>query len=66
MTTRLAKAATKAIGYAKMGTHEAITLGLEAGLHVQGHMSYYGHTLEDEKEGIRAFVEKRETRFTGR
>ena len=66
LATKFAKAATKAIGYAKRGVHEAMTLDLEAGLHEQSHMSYYGHQLEDEKEGIRAFKEKREPRFTGR
>ena len=65
LAQRLSKAATKAIGMAKMN----LLKGLDTDLRSVNIFESYGNALffksEDRKEGVDAFLNKRETRFKG-
>ncbi len=65
LAQRLSKAPTKAIGMAKMN----LLKGLDSDLTSVNIYESYGNALlfrsEDHKEGVDAFLNKRETRFKG-
>jgi enoyl-CoA hydratase/carnithine racemase len=62
---RLAKAATKSIAVIKEQMRAQLDLSYESATHhsISVRNSY---TLEDQEEGVKAFLEKRQARFTGR
>lgn len=62
----LAQAPTRAIGYAKMALHGGLDMGLEQGLDYDSFATHLSLETEDREEGLRAFLEKREPRYTGR
>jgi 2-(1,2-epoxy-1,2-dihydrophenyl)acetyl-CoA isomerase len=62
---RLASGPTKAIGWAKRMLHDGLTLDRESFLRAEGtYVELVSHTL-DSKEGVAAFMERRETEFKG-
>jgi 2-(1,2-epoxy-1,2-dihydrophenyl)acetyl-CoA isomerase len=63
---RLAKAPTVAVGLAKWLVNQAAETGLEAGLANEAFALELSSRSRDFKEGIAAFVEKREPRFDGK
>ena len=66
LATRLAKGPTKAIRWTKVSVNKILrdtaNLVLDTSLALEKHCFY----TEDHKEAVRAFVEKREPKFTGR
>ena len=64
--TRLAKAPTKAIGYAKRLINAAEDGTLEDNLALEAQLQDLAGRTDDHAEGVAAFAEKREPRFVGR
>jgi len=62
LATKLAKGATKAMGLLKKGLNQ----GLASRYDFEVPIALQSEQTEDAKEGVRAFVERREPRFTGR
>lgn len=63
---RLAGGPTKALGFTKQIINNSLTLPLAAVLDFEAYGQYLTGKTEDNKEGVRAFAEKREPRFQGR
>ncbi len=55
-----------ALRYAKEAVNKGLDLTLEQGLRLEADLYFLLHTTADRTEGIRAFLEKRTPRFTGR
>lgn len=66
LAKRLAQGPTKAIGLAKRAINNALHMDLEALLEYEVHAQVIAGASDDHKEGIAAFNEKRQARFTGR
>ena len=62
----LAKGATRSIGLIKLGVQQGIEMSLSCGLTLERELQNRLFVTEDAKEGISAFLEKREPRFKGR
>jgi enoyl-CoA hydratase/carnithine racemase len=62
----LASGAAKAIGNIKLAVHEGLAAGLEAGLERERALVEELFSSDDGREGIAAFVEKRQPAFSGR
>lgn len=63
---RLAKKAPLALMYAKEALNRSLDLPLSAGLTLESYLHALACASEDKKEGIEAFLGKREPRFKGR
>ncbi len=63
---RLAQQAPLALRYARRAVLEGTHLSLAEGLHLEAVMAAVLRTTDDREEGVRAFREKRQPRFTGR
>lgn len=66
LATRLENSATKAIGLMKHAMHSSVGLNYEQAFKLQTLSTLASYYSEDHKEGIQAFVEKREPKFTGK
>ena len=66
LATELAGAATVAVGLAKTLIHRNLEVGLHTGLQTEGIYEELAVRSDDFKEGINAFVEKRDPDYTGR
>jgi len=66
LATSLASAPTRAIGLIKRTLNRALTLDLDALLSYEARIQEIAARTEDHREGLRAFLEKRAPRFTGR
>ncbi len=62
----LAKGATVAIGAAKRAINQGFDRPLEEGLAIEGEAFRMVMASEDAREGLAAFLEKREAAFQGR
>ena len=63
---RLARGPTRAIGLAKRSINHAVTAQLETSLEYEAALQSVAGSTADHAEGVAAFAEKREPRFTGR
>ena len=63
---RLAEKAPVALRLAKESVNQALELPLSEGLAVERKNFYFLFATEDQKEGMRAFLEKRKAQFKGR
>ena len=63
---RLARGPTRAIGLAKRSINHAVTAELEESLEYEAALQSVAGSTADHAEGVAAFAEKREPRFTGR
>ena len=63
---RLAEKAPVALRLAKESVNQALELSLQEGLAVERKNFYFLFSTEDQKEGMRAFLEKRKAQFKGR
>jgi enoyl-CoA hydratase len=66
MAARLAEKAPVAVRLAKESINQALELPLAEGLAVERKNFYFLFATEDQKEGMRAFLEKRRAQFKGR
>ena len=66
LARRLAAMPTRALGLIKRGFNASFTNDLEAQLTLEAELQREAGRTEDYAEGVRAFVEKRKPRFTGR
>lgn len=65
LALRLAQGPTKAIGLAKRAMNRALSMDLEQLLEYEVYAQETAGASADHKEGIAAFLEKRQARFTG-
>ena len=65
-SSTLADGPTLAYGLTKRAMHKASGLSLDEALSYESQLQEVAGRSEDSREGIRAFVEKREPKFTGR
>ncbi|MDE3058501.1 MAG: enoyl-CoA hydratase/isomerase family protein [Bacteroidota bacterium] len=63
---KLSQAPTRAIGLIKRTLNKAMASDLDSLLEYEAMMQDLASRTEDYKEGVRAFLEKREARFTGK
>jgi 2-(1,2-epoxy-1,2-dihydrophenyl)acetyl-CoA isomerase len=66
LAARLAAGPPHALGQAKALLNRAALLDLETALSFEAYAQSNAITTEDHAEGVRAFLEKRQPRFTGR
>lgn len=66
LATRLASSATKTIGLMKKAMHASTNLDYEQAFKLQTLSTFASYHSEDHKEGIQAFIEKREPKFIGK
>lgn len=66
IAAKLAAAPTKAIGLIKRTLNKALSSDLDSLLDYEAYVQEAASLTEDHKEGVRAFLEKRPPRFTGR
>lgn len=66
LATRLAHGPTYAYALTKMLVHKALNQTLEEALIDGGHAQALARKTEDHREGVRAFLEKRQPQFKGR
>lgn len=66
LTERLAQGPTKVMGYIKRAVQFSVNASLEQALEYEADMQELAGRTEDSKEGIAAFIEKRDANFTGR
>ncbi len=66
MAARLAKSPTRAIGLMKRAMNRALTMELEDVLEYEVHAQETAGGTADHKEGMAAFLEKRQANFTGK
>jgi 2-(1,2-epoxy-1,2-dihydrophenyl)acetyl-CoA isomerase len=66
LAVEMAGAATVAVGLAKTLIHRNLEVGLHTGLQTEGIYEELAVRSDDFKEGIKAFVEKRDPSYTGR
>lgn len=66
LASKLANSATMAIGLMKQTMHASVGLDYEQAFKLQTLSTLASYHSEDHREGIRAFVEKREPKFTGK
>ncbi len=65
LALRLAQSPTRSIGLLKRELNRALDAGLEEALEYEAHMQELAGRTEDHKEGVAAFVEKRQAQFRG-
>jgi 2-(1,2-epoxy-1,2-dihydrophenyl)acetyl-CoA isomerase len=65
LALRLAQGPTKAIGLAKRAMNRALSMDLEQLLEYEVYAQETAGASADHKEGIAAFLEKRQAQFTG-
>jgi enoyl-CoA hydratase len=66
LATQLAEKAPVALRLAKESVNQSLELPLGEGLAVERKNFYFLFATEDQKEGMRAFLEKRRAQFKGR
>ena len=66
LAKRLSTSATKSIGLMKKAMHTSAGLDYEQAYKLQTLSTFVSYHSEDHKEGIQAFIEKREPNFTGK
>ncbi|MDR7556330.1 MAG: enoyl-CoA hydratase-related protein [Armatimonadota bacterium] len=66
LATRLAQGPTRAFGLTKRAFAYALTASLEAALEYEAHLQEIAGRTADHREGVAAFLEKRQPRFEGR
>lgn len=66
LAKRLAKAPTTSIGYIKRTMNKALMCSLDELLEYEAMIQQLASETEDHKEGVQAFLEKREARFQGK
>lgn len=66
LATQLAKGPTKAVGLIKRAFNRAMTMDLDTYLAYESQTQEIAGRTDDYKEGVAAFVEKREALFTGK
>lgn len=66
LTAELAAMATASVGFAKMLLHRNLEVGLYSALQAEGMTEEVAVRSDDFKEGMRAFTEKRDPKYTGR
>ncbi len=66
MASRLAQAPTRAIGLIKRTLNKALVTDLDSLLAYEAKIQQIAAETEDHKEGVKAFMEKRPAKFTGR
>ncbi len=65
LALRLAQSPTRSLGLLKRELNRALEAGLEEALEYEAHMQELAGRTEDHKEGVAAFVEKRQAQFRG-
>ncbi|MDY6833437.1 MAG: enoyl-CoA hydratase [Chloroflexota bacterium] len=65
LATELATSPTRAIGLTKTFLHKAWQMDLNAALEYEGYVQSECIKTDDHKEGVQAFLEKRQANFTG-
>jgi 2-(1,2-epoxy-1,2-dihydrophenyl)acetyl-CoA isomerase len=65
LAQRLAQGPTRALGLTKRLLNASFETDLAASLELEGHFQALATTTSDLREGMTAFREKRDTRFTG-
>jgi len=66
LANKLARAATMAIGLTKRALEQGLSAGLDRALEYQIYASMLSMQTEDAREGVLAFIEKREPKFKGK
>jgi enoyl-CoA hydratase len=66
IASKIAKNAPAAVMLAKSAIDRGMDSNLNTGLSYEKEVSTITHYTEDKEEGVRAFIEKREPKFTGR
>ncbi len=65
LALRLAQSPTRSLGLLKRELNRALEAGLEEALEYEAHMQELAGRTEDHKEGVAAFVDKRQAQFRG-
>jgi 2-(1,2-epoxy-1,2-dihydrophenyl)acetyl-CoA isomerase len=66
LASRLAQGPTRGFGLTKRAFNHALSVSLEAALDYEAHLQEIAGRTADHREGVAAFLEKRQPRFEGR
>lgn len=66
LAQKIARQAPRAVGYSKTATGKGLQVDIDTAIHMESDLFGMCFATEDQKEGMKAFIEKRKPAFKGR